>query len=350
MTKQYIFLGLLLVFALFSCEDAGLEPETVVRLNGAPNITAPSSGTTFTLDESEQENAITSFEWTAADFGFQAAVTYSIEIDQKGSDFANAISLGSTNTTSITDITIGKVNSILLATGLPFGFDNEMEIRVCATISSQVETLCSDVVNININPYAAEIVYPTLTVPGDYQGWDPGDEDYSIFSRKSDDIYEGYIYFSVENAVYKFAQGGTWDTNWGDVGMDGILDAGGIDNNISIEEGSGMYMINCDLNTLTHSNQKTDWGVIGDATPTGWDADTDMIWDEDRGVLSLNLDLQAGELKFRANDDWEINFGDDFTNGTLEADGENIPITEAGNYTIDLILNVADYTYSITKN
>ena len=348
MTKQYIFLGLLMVFALFACEEKELDP--VVQIGAAPSITAPSSGTTFTLEEANQENAIATFEWTGADFGYQAAVSYSIDIDQKGNDFANAISLGTTNTTSIEDITIGKVNAILLASGLPFGFDNEMEIRVCATISSDVETLCSEAVTININPYAAEIVYPTLTIPGDYQGWDPADENYSIFSRKSDDIYEGFIYFPVENAVYKFAQGGTWDTNWGDVGMDGTLDAGGIDNNIPINDGMGMYMITCDLNTLTHANQKTDWGVIGDATPTGWDADTDMVWDEDRSVLTINLDLQAGELKFRANDDWEINFGDDFANGTLEADGENIPITEAGNYTIDLILNVADYTYSITKN
>ena len=92
------------------------------------------------------------------------------------------------------------------------------------------------------------------------------------------------------------------------------------------------------------------WGLIGDATPTGWDSDTDMVWDADRGVLTLTVDLNPGFIKFRANDAWDLNFGDDFTNGTLENNGSDIPIDEAGNYTIDLILDVADYTYTVTKN
>ena len=166
--------------------------------------------------------------------------------------------------------------------------------------------------------------------------------------EKSDEIYEGYIYFGVEEAVYKFAQGLSWDLNWGDIEPDGILDAGGIDNNIAIGEGAGMYLLNCDLNTLMHSNQKTVWGALGDATPTGWDADTDFEWDGEK--LSLTLDLTAGSIRFRANDANDINFGDNFTNGTLEADGEDIPVTEAGNYTINLFLNQSDYVYEMIKN
>ncbi|RMG27177.1 MAG: hypothetical protein D6730_07770 [Bacteroidetes bacterium] len=64
----------------------------------------------------------------------------------------------------------------------------------------------------------------------------------------------------------------------------------------------------------------------------------------------ITLDLQAGEVKFRANDDWAINFGDDDGNGSLEYGGANIVIAEAGNYTIDLMLSVQDYTYQIVKN
>jgi hypothetical protein len=111
-----------------------------------------------------------------------------------------------------------------------------------------------------------------------------------------------------------------------------------------------LYRLTVNLNELTHTQLKTDWGVLGDATAGGWDTDTDLIWDTDREVLTVTLDLTVGELKFRANDSDDVNFGDDFTNGTLEADGLNIPITEAGNYTIDLMLNQSDYAYTLTKN
>lgn len=349
MFKKYTLFSILAVLALWGCDDAIIGP--VVELGAAPNLTSPSTGTAFVLEETAVDDNLTTFEWTAADFGYPAGIDYTLQLDAAGADFAEAITIGVVNDLSFSDLSIGKLNNIMLAKGLPFGFANEMEVRVCASVSPDVESLCSQAVSVTINPFQAEVVYPFLTVPGDYQGWDPADENYKVFSRKSDDIYEGYIYFDVDAAVYKFAQGLSWDVNWGDIDpADGTLDMGGIDNNIPINDGKGMYLLHCDLNTLTHFNLKTDWGVLGDATPGGWDTDTDFAWDAARGVLSVTLDLGAGEIKFRANDTWDVNFGDDFTNGTLEADGANIPVAEAGNYTIDLILNVADYNYTITKN
>ena len=320
-------------------------------MNTVPSITSPSAGTVFTLEEANAANLLDEFSWTAADFGFQAGISYALEIDAAGNDFADAITLGSVNDLKIDDIEVGRLNNILLAKGLPFGFENDLEIRVCATVSDQVDALCSESVAIKVNPFQAEVIFPILTVPGDYQGWDPADESTAVYSRKSDEIYSGFLYFGIDPSNYKFAQGLSWDINWGDeLPGDGTLDAAGIDNNIPTTEGIGLYYLICDLNTLTHSNMRTDWGVLGDATAGGWTEDTDFIWDETRGVLSVTLDLSVGEIKFRANDADDFNFGDDFTNGTLEFDGENIPITEAGNYTIDLFLTVSDYNYVLTKN
>jgi len=42
-----------------------------------------------------------------------------------------------------------------------------------------------------------------------------------------------------------------------------------------------------------------------------------------------------GEIKFRSNNAWDTNYGDDGNDGTLEAEGANIPIS-AGTYTISL--------------
>lgn len=346
MIKKYIFTFLLAVVIFWGCEKQTVD--TVIQLGASPTFTSPSSGAEFLLEEANASNVLADFEWTAADFGYQAGITYRLEFDVAGNSFAEPITLGVVNDLSVTDVTQGKINNILLAKGLPFGFANELEVRVCASVSDLVDQLCSDPLPIKVSPYQAEVVYPFLTLPGDYQGWDPEDENYKVFSRKSDEIYEGYIYFEVEEAVYKFAKDLGWDMNWGDIEPDGVLDAGGIDNNIAIEGGPGMFLIHCNLNDLTHFNQKTDWGVLGDATSGGWDTDTDLTWDGEK--LTATLDLSVGNIKFRANDAWDINFGDDFTNGTLEAEGADIPVTEAGNYTINLFLNVSDYYYELTKN
>ena len=90
------------------------------------------------------------------------------------------------------------------------------------------------------------------------------------------------------------------------------------------------------------------WGIIGSATPTGWDSDTNLDYDLTTKKYSTTMNMVVGEFKFRLDDAWAVNFGDDGNNLSLEAGGANIPITAAGSYTI-----VADFnakTYTITKN
>jgi len=42
----------------------------------------------------------------------------------------------------------------------------------------------------------------------------------------------------------------------------------------------------------------------------------------------------AGEFKFRANDEWNIDFGDTGADQKVEYGGENITVAEDGDYTI----------------
>ena len=58
----------------------------------------------------------------------------------------------------------------------------------------------------------------------------------------------------------------------------------------------------------------------------------------------------GGEIKFRANDAWDLNFGDTNANGSLEYGGDNIKVPAGGGtFEIELILNTGDYTYKLTK-
>ncbi len=186
--------------------------------------------------------------------------------------------------------------------------------------------------------------YPLLNVPGAYQGWDPTSNATALASTGSNDVYEGYLYFE-EATQFKFAKG-SWDFNWGDNGADGTLEPGG-DN---LNAAPGFYRLNVDLNNLTYTLTPVSWGLIGSATAGGWDSDQNMTYDATEGAWVINADLVAGEVKFRANDGWDINFGDNGKDALLEYGGDNIVIPGAGNYQIKLYLSRPDYTYSIVSN
>lgn len=185
--------------------------------------------------------------------------------------------------------------------------------------------------------------YDVIEVPGAHQGWDPATAP-QLASVNGDGIYEGYVWFPEAANEFKFTQGGAWTNNWGDPEGDGTLvaDAGNI-----IAGEAGYYRLVVDLNALTYTMTLTDWGVIGSATEGGWDSDQNMTYDATTGLWSATLRLSAGEIKFRANDGWDLNYGDDGADGILEAGGANIAISSGGTYVISMKLGTPDYTYFI---
>ncbi len=188
--------------------------------------------------------------------------------------------------------------------------------------------------------------YPVLYVPGEHNGWDVADATTVLGSVNSDNNYEGYLYLMAD-AGFKFADSPDWDHGiFGDTApTDGVLDSPG--DNITVAE-DGYYKINVDTTAKTYTLLKTDWGVIGDATADAWDSDQNMTYDMDSGYWTVVLDLTAGAMKFRANDDWAVNYGDDGTDGILDFDAaSNITVATAGRYEIKLKLGSPNYTYSI---
>ncbi|MBN1819876.1 MAG: RagB/SusD family nutrient uptake outer membrane protein [Prolixibacteraceae bacterium] len=214
-----------------------------------------------------------------------------------------------------------------------------------------------------IAPRKSVADYPVLYVAGNYQAasgygadWSPGDENIAkLASVNNDGVYEGYIYFANDNVEFKLLKSPDWienDTN-GDPdagGMSGTLQIGAWGgNNIKVAE-KGFYRIIADFNAATYSVTKTDWGLIGSGTPGGWDSDTNLLFNPDTKAWTGVMDLTANEVKFRANDGWDINLGDNGGDGTLEYNGANIAIQESGEYLVNLYLGTPDYTYTIEKN
>lgn len=349
--KKILSFALFAALLLNSCTEKDKEP--VLAPGAAPTITSPSGGTEFVLADSTSKKVMSVFTWSGADFGFNAGVSYTLELDKAGNGFADPIVVGSVNGLSLDGISQEKINTIMISSkDLPSDEFSEVEIRVVAKLSSDASlpVLTSQPVALKIKPYKVVINYPFLHVPGSYQipdDWQPADSNTVIYSLRSDEKYEGYIYYSIPNAKYKFTKGPAWTNNWGDNGNDGSLESSGAD--IPLVD-PGMYRLNVDLNGLTHTSVKTDWGVLGSATPNGWDADHALVYDQATNSLKTTLNLVPGDVKFRANGTWDINLGDTGANKKMEYGGDNIKVNEAGNYNIELILSGAVYTYKISKN
>lgn len=349
--KRYILILILISWTglFFSCE----KDETKVYLRSdasAPTLLSPADGDVLSLSLADSSDYIL-FSWNAADYGFNAALTYSVELDRAGNDFSAPLTVLSDITTRTDSIMVYTLNNQLVAGEYETDVPASVEIRVRSILEGDNEspykdTLWSDPVSITVTPFLVEVSYPSIYAPGSYQNWDPATAN-QLYSLSSNNIYDGYIYFPDATTSFKFTMDASWDNNYGDTGADGSLDANG--DNIEVA-GAGCYKINVNMNSLTYTLTKTDWGIVGDFTGWADGADVEMTWNATNAVLTATADITAGGIKFRANGAWTLNFGDTGADGVLDSGGDNISIAESGNYTITLDLSGPLYTYTIVKN
>ncbi len=168
-------------------------------------------------------------------------------------------------------------------------------------------------------------------------GWD-SDTD---LTKNDDGTYSGIL--GLVDGEAKFRANNAWDNNWGA----GDFPAGtGTPGGANIPVTAGLYLITFNPATGAYSFTPASIGIIGSATPGGWDSDTNMtINPGNPAEVSLTLDLVAGEAKFRANDDWKFNWGSDtFPTGVGTPGGPNIPVT-AGRYTVTFNVNTGAYSF-----
>ncbi len=343
---------LLLVFIITaaSCEDN--EELYVLNPQGSGEITAPESGFKQVLNPQEDQlNTAFVLAWNTANYDIPVEITYNVEFAESGTDFAEPILAGSTSSTTMT-WTVGDFNSKVVGAGLSPFVEGSMDIRIISTVGEGSNPQISEPITVLITPFTTEL--PSIAVPGNHQGWDPPTAPLLAASAFGETDYEGYVWLDGE---YKFIgrnQNGefVWNesVDWGDDGsFTGILVEE--DEVNCIADVAGYYLVKADTDALTYSISLSNWGLIGSATPNGWDSDQDMTYNPDTRTLKITLDLIVGEIKFRANDDWALNFGDNGGDGSLDEGGDNIAVASAGNYTVTLDLsNPRDYTYSLVKN
>lgn len=332
--------------ALFSCEKD--EDKLTVTPAGTPALTASTTSPALS-SETAGENAVTfswtplNLTWSNPDYSYDAA-KYTLQLALAGTDFAapEAVELGSSTEKTYT---VAELNKILLKMELPTGTPASLDVRLQTSIGPNIEPTYSDVVTITTTPYIDIPDYPSLYVPGQYQGWAP-DVAPKVSSAKDNGSYEGFVFMNVADG-FKFTTQQNWDgPNYGTGGTGKLSTTG---DNLTVSE-PGYYLLKANTKDLTWSATKTNWGVIGDATGS-WDNDKDLTYDETTKVWSATLPLSVGAIKFRANDAWDLNYGDKNGDSVLDTENDNnIKVEEAGTYLVTLDLSHPGYyLYKLKK-
>ena len=337
--KNLLFL-IAISFVATSCYERELE-----ILNPDANTTLTASETDLILSLTTVDDEALNLSWTEPDFGFDAAPTYKILFDFAGGDFTAPQTIIAGTALSKT-LTVGELNSKMQALGTEANIANTIEIRIL-TILSDYEDILSDAVTVSITPYADLLdLSTTWGVVGSAtpNGWDG--PDIPFYQTGIDGVYTAYATLSTGDI--KFREDNAWTLNYGDDGNDGSLEESGT--NIPVEAGS--YKITLNLNNLTWSMEAFAWGIVGSATTNGWDGpDVILNYDSFSDTFKAAVTLVAGDMKFRKNNAWDVNYGDTGADGTLEISGDNI-VVEAGHYIVTLDFTDTDnpiYTIEATN-
>jgi SusE outer membrane protein/Outer membrane protein SusF_SusE len=160
--------------------------------------------------------------------------------------------------------------------------------------------------------------------------------------------------FTLFTGEIKFRAENDWGTNWGSNTYPSGYSVGN-GANIPIAAGGDYYIVFNDatgvyhIGSLGNAGSYSAIGVIGSATTgtnEGWNADLDMIQNPAEPYKwSKIFTLYEGEAKFRADNDWAINWGaTGFPGGKGGQNGANVPVKE-GTYFVTFNTLTGEYYF-----
>jgi hypothetical protein len=328
------FIGL--IGGLVSCEDEGekgymLDNPIAPSIQTMPDLTLNRDNGTDTLV----------FIGAPVNPGFEASARYFLEAAAVGSSFADPVQVYSDVQVAAIKMTVSDLNSMLLKK-FPADATSTVEFRLRSMLVVDAGTGASGT---GSNPF--EYISEAKTADVMLYGLPRLDlinsgMEQKIESPLGDGNYYGFVKLD-DTQAFTLLNPDT-DSEYGGSGGTLAVDGSGIQTGTS-----GWYQFSADINELAYTSDPYMIGLIGSATPSGWDTpDQKMDYDSRSGTWSITLDLVDGEIKFRKNDGWAWNLGG--TEDSLVQGGDNIVVT-AGNYTITLtIIDDTTGTYEIVEN
>lgn len=330
----------LLLPLLWSCSEID-NPKIIQQT--ASNLIAPP--TAIVLDEADSAT-IVSFTASPVDFGVPTEVTYILQVDRQGAGFENALDVATSTTTTI-EVRGDVLNRRAIARGVLPGEAGALEFRIRATSSRGLPALNGQASVINVTPYATLEVLRNLFLVGDATkaGWENNNQNPALFRDPANDDLYVYTGFFRAGAFKLLERLGEWRPQWGtNDGTTIAVNDGDNEPDVITVATAGYYTFTVNLSDNSFSLVPFEGptnvtfetvGIIGDATPNGWDNSTAMTgFAFDPHIWRISATLTQGEMKFRANNSWDVNWGANTAiSGKGVQEGPNIPI-DAGNYII----------------
>lgn len=346
--KSWKSLFLLIVLAgLGACDEelkkAKLNAE--IESNTLTGLTAD----TYVLTYDAGDEEFGTFEWTAPDFGFEAYVTYSLEVAVAGYEFAETEELANTDELSVT-LTNAEVNEALLTLGLTAAEAASVQFRVVSTVDDNVDPVYSSVLDVVITPYAT--TFPPIYVIGAAQGWDLGQA--AALEATGPSEYQGVADLEQDGNFRFFAEA-SWDAEqWGWSYFEGgtvdasLEDSGDGDSNFLFTGESGTYQITVSLTsktiTIEEATNPTMY-VMGDLQ--GWDLNSALQMKSlGDGVFELVASFSEGDyFRFFETAAWDATqYGYSyFAEGSVGAE-----LQDGGDGDSNFIFGGSDGIYKIT--
>lgn len=359
LTKYLAWTAALLL--CFGCqEELVLTVMEDVNFTSVPEISVAS----IVLTEELDYETVLNVTWDEVKFPVEAPVSYTLQFalpsDTTGSiGWSNAYQKQVGNDVYTASVTGAELNAIADGLDIEPGVEGNMVVRVQASLNRAVY---SKALALKVTPSVVEVVtdMSTLFIAGDFQGWNI-EEAVKIVSANDDGIYEGYINIPEGGTnEFKLYSERSWDSNSYGTEEEGVLMLANFAGaNLSVPS-AGYYLVLIDLNAMTYLLKNVTWGLIGAASPGGWDSDTPMDYDESAQVWRATAEMRAeGSFKIRANSAWELDFGlgeggrPRYENHPWlpYEEGAQFTVPENGNYTITLDLHEAgNYSVRIRRN
>jgi hypothetical protein len=277
------------------------------------------------------------FVGTPVDPGFQASATYVLEACAAGNGFTDAVTVYSGVQDTSIKMTVSELNGILLKL-FPADEVSTVDFRIRSLLVVDAGTGApGTTTDPMVYSSAAKTADATLYGLPRLDLIDSGLTQ-KIESAAGDGKYFGYV--KLDKAKPFTLLDPDTGISYGASGSALAVNGAGI-----LVENSGWYKLSVDVNALTYKADAYMIGLVGSATPNGWDSpDQKMDYNSETDTWSITITLVAGDIKFRLNDGWAWNLGynpppaeKDLTD--LVHNGANITVTP-GNYTITLTITV----------
>ncbi|MCB2195017.1 MAG: SusE domain-containing protein [Bacteroidetes bacterium] len=209
--KKYSFLivSILFLFAFVACEDE--DPTAVINQNVVESTLQALPSTDYVLLEENETEIFGAFNWTATEYGVTTPVTYTLELDTAGNEFANPKEF-LTVIDELTDtFTVKEFNTAVLSYGFKPALEVSIEIRVGATIGADYETVYSEPISLNVTTFNA--FDPIYMIGPAVSDWDPGQA--VEVTGIAANLYETTTEFT-NGGHFRFFSEPSWDAEqWG---------------------------------------------------------------------------------------------------------------------------------------